>query len=81
MLRALINDPEHWQLRAEEARAIAEEMTDPEARRQMLQVADSYEEIARRAEARALTTGIRKTPPHGSVDRDGAGGAALPKRA
>jgi hypothetical protein len=31
-----INDPEHWRKRAEEARAMAESLTDLEAKRLML---------------------------------------------
>ena len=44
----------HWDDRAEEARVVAEGMTDPEAKRAMLIVAENYEKIARRAEAREL---------------------------
>jgi hypothetical protein len=42
----------HWRERAEEARAMAEQMTDPAAKSAMLTVADSYEKLAERAEAR-----------------------------
>ena len=48
-----INDPKHWRYRAEEARAMAESMTDPEAKRLMLNVAADYERLAKRAEDRA----------------------------
>lgn len=44
--------PAHWRERAEEARAMAEDMTDAAARRAMLAVAENYEKIAARAEAR-----------------------------
>jgi hypothetical protein len=47
-----INDPKHWLERAEEARAAAEQMADPEAKRLMLEIAKDYERIAKRAEAR-----------------------------
>jgi hypothetical protein len=30
---ALFDDPEHWRSRAEEARAVAEQLSDPEAKR------------------------------------------------
>ena len=45
-----INDPKHWRERAEEARAIADQLTDPDSKRRMLRVAKDYEELARRAE-------------------------------
>ena len=49
-----INDPKHWRYRAEEARgAMAESMTDPEAKQSMLNVAADYERLAKRAEDRA----------------------------
>jgi ribosome-binding protein aMBF1 (putative translation factor) len=46
------NDPTHWQERAEEARAHAQQMTDPEAKRMMLAIAEDYEKLARRAQER-----------------------------
>jgi hypothetical protein len=55
MRRALINDPNHWRARAEEARAIADEMSDIEARAAMLRIADGYDRLAQHAEARVLT--------------------------
>jgi hypothetical protein len=42
-----------WRALAEEARSVAAEMTDPEARQSMLQIAEGYERLARYAEARA----------------------------
>jgi hypothetical protein len=47
-----INDPKHWQERAEQAFAIAEKMGDPEARAAMLNVAEQYERLAKWAEER-----------------------------
>jgi hypothetical protein len=38
-----INDPKHWLDRAKEARALAEQIGDPEAKRTMLKNADDYE--------------------------------------
>ncbi len=55
MKGALLNDPEHWRGRAEEARTIAEDIHDPEAKRMMLAIAEGYEQLAKRAEDRLLT--------------------------
>jgi DNA mismatch repair ATPase MutS len=48
-----INDPKRWRRRAEEARALAEQIADPEAKRTMLKNADDYERLAQRAQERA----------------------------
>jgi hypothetical protein len=48
-----INDPKHWLDRAKETRALAEQMSDPEAKRTMLKNADDYERLAQRAQERA----------------------------
>src|SRR6516165_10201473 len=48
-----INDPKHWLDRAKEARALAEQLNDPEAQRTMLKNADDYERLAQRAGERA----------------------------
>jgi len=52
MAKIPINDPKHWRDRAEEARAVADDLTDPDSKRRMLRIADDYEELARRAEKR-----------------------------
>jgi hypothetical protein len=49
MTKVPINDPKHWRERAEEARTLADQMQDPDARRKMLRIAADYEELARRA--------------------------------
>jgi hypothetical protein len=43
---------ERWRTLAAEARAAADEMTDPESKRALLRIAEGYERLARRAEAR-----------------------------
>ena len=50
--RPLIHDAEHWRKRAEEARTLADRMTDLESRRVMLEIAKSYDELAARAETK-----------------------------
>ncbi|HJT07065.1 MAG TPA: hypothetical protein VJ747_09075 [Stellaceae bacterium] len=49
---SLWNDPEHWRSRAEEARATADQMHDLDSKRVMLGIAEGYDELAARAEAR-----------------------------
>ena len=44
----ILHDEAAWRARAEEARAIAESLTDPENRRTMLAIAEGYEVIVRR---------------------------------
>jgi hypothetical protein len=50
MAKVPVNDPKHWRDRAEEARTVADEINEPDAKRKMLQIAKDYEELARRAE-------------------------------
>jgi hypothetical protein len=52
MKGTLINNPQHWRDRAEEARVNAEQMRDPESKRMMLEIADGYMRLAERAEQR-----------------------------
>jgi hypothetical protein len=44
--------PEYGRARAEDARAQAEEMHDPTARRTLLGIAENYDQLAEQAEAR-----------------------------
>ncbi len=50
------DNPSRWWALAAEARAVAAEMTDPQARKIMLKIAEGYERLARRAEARKKDT-------------------------
>jgi hypothetical protein len=50
----LINDAKHWRERAEETRTMAERMSDPDAKQAMLRIAEEYEKVAKRAEARTI---------------------------
>jgi molecular chaperone GrpE (heat shock protein) len=56
-----INDPKHWRERAEEARTVADEMTDEGSKKKMMRIAEDYEELARRAERR-LKTAPKNSP-------------------
>jgi len=48
-----INDPGHWRDRAEEMRALAQDVTDDVARQTMLRLAQDYDRLAARAELRS----------------------------
>ena len=48
-----VDDPAHWRGRAEEARPLADEMSDEVSRQMMLQIAEGYERLAKHAEERA----------------------------
>jgi hypothetical protein len=54
----LLHDAKHWRDRAQEARAQAEQMSDPQAKSDMLGIADGYERLAMRAEER-LASSVR----------------------
>ncbi|TMJ94726.1 MAG: hypothetical protein E6G77_22175 [Alphaproteobacteria bacterium] len=47
-----LDDPKHWEERAEEAGSIAEELKDPESKRMLLRIADDYDRLAAHARAR-----------------------------
>jgi hypothetical protein len=47
---SLKDDPRHWRQLAQEARAAADQLDDPVAKRLMLEIAASYEELASIAE-------------------------------
>jgi hypothetical protein len=55
---SLYGTPEHWTIRAKEAREMAEHMLDPAAKRAMIAIAENYEKIAMRAEAREVGIGV-----------------------
>jgi hypothetical protein len=47
-----LNDPEHWHRRAEEVRLLAEQMNTERTKKEMLKIADDYDELAVRAAVR-----------------------------
>jgi hypothetical protein len=50
----LLDDPEHWRTRAEDARILANELKDPNIKDALLRIADDYEHLAERVEDWAL---------------------------
>jgi hypothetical protein len=44
-----------WRVRAEEARRVADQLSDPQAKAMMLRIADDYDRIADHAQHRALS--------------------------
>jgi hypothetical protein len=49
------DDPKHWRQRAQEARAAAAQLDDPDAKKTMLEVADGYEQLAVLAEKKVAS--------------------------
>jgi hypothetical protein len=56
---------EHWLARARAAREMAAQMDDEVARQAMLAVADNYEVVAKRAEARSAGVDLPNFPKTG----------------
>ena len=56
---SILDNPAHWQDRAEEARSIAEQMSDPDSRRMMLRIAEDYERLAAHARRRMKGSAAR----------------------
>lgn len=48
------NNPVYWRQHAEDARAMAENLTDDKARKQIIEVAEGYDRLAKMAEIRIL---------------------------
>ena len=49
----ILDDPEHWRHRAEEARLLSQKLNDPIAKAAMLRIAKDYEQLAEQAQKRA----------------------------
>jgi len=62
----LYGTPEHWLERAREAREMAAQIHDGEAKRAMIEIAEGYEKVAKRAEAREAGVDM---PNHHPNDR------------
>jgi hypothetical protein len=52
MSKKLFYDPQHWRDRAEDARKVAAQILDRTSKQTMLEIAESYESLARRAAQR-----------------------------
>jgi hypothetical protein len=63
----LLNNPGHWHLRAQEARLLAAQLEDIEAKAATLKIAEEYERLAVRAAKRmgemAGDDGAHRPPP------------------
>ena len=60
--RKFIWDSEHWRFRAEEARTVADQMTDEDSRTIKRRIAMDYDRLAKLAEAQLIQEAIdRKT--------------------
>ena len=51
------DDPRHWRALREDVRALAEAMKQPKTKAAMLRLAENYEYLARRSEARGRANG------------------------
>jgi hypothetical protein len=52
VLYSAIDDPLQWRHRAEEARAMADDIRDPGARQTMCRIAEAYDQMAIHAESK-----------------------------
>jgi hypothetical protein len=59
---SLHGTPDHWIGRAKEAREMASSIKDADARRAMMIIAENYEKIAKRAEAREVGIDVTHRP-------------------
>jgi len=60
---ALLYDGAQWRARAKEVRDIAESLPDLLAKRELLEIAEKYERLAARADARGDPQGGDKNTP------------------
>ena len=63
MAYSAFNDPLQWRHRAEEARAMADEISDPGAKQTMLRVAAAYDEMAICAESKCKSPDTASVSP------------------
>ena len=53
---SILDDPKHWLERADEARSIADQISDPDSKQMMLRIAEDYERLANHARRRKSRT-------------------------
>jgi len=73
--RKFVWDPEHWRLRAEEARTVADQMIHEEARTIMRRIANDYDRLAKVADEQLAAQERGAT---GAEARRGSGREARP---
>jgi len=56
-MASFVDDPHYWCGRAEQVRSQAKDIVDPDSRRELLQIAVSYERIAQHVQARGVKRG------------------------
>jgi hypothetical protein len=52
-MASIMKDAQHWRDRAAEMRRLATQIEDPAARRTVVEIAERYDELAKRADLRA----------------------------
>jgi hypothetical protein len=61
MMGQRVRNPRYWRNYADETLAIAEQMTDPECKRLLIGVAETYAQLARRAAADEVARGVKRS--------------------
>ena len=61
-MQGVLHGVTYWRNRAQEARELAEQLTTAEARRIMLDIAESYENLAEGAQQRILANTTKASP-------------------
>jgi hypothetical protein len=60
MMVQWVHTPRYWRTHAEETLSIAEQMTDPECKKLLVIVAETYTQLARRAAAAEALKGNKR---------------------
>ena len=70
-MRFVLDDPKLWHDCAADACITAEQMTDPDSKRLMLEIAEGFRQLSRRSEERC-PKGLPKNSGSDTADRPGA---------